>query len=116
VVLEDGHFTAEEILVDEPDLFRYIVWGYTNYARPMIDHAIGEFRYSDDRGKTHFTWTFSFQPRSVFARPLLSQFVSGTWAELMRNTLEVMRRGGEQQARVDAQRKRTLGASLRDSS
>lgn len=32
IVLDNGHFTAEEILVDEPDLFRYIVFGYTNYA------------------------------------------------------------------------------------
>jgi hypothetical protein len=42
VVLDDGHFTVEEILVDDPDVFRYIVWGYTNYARLMIDHALGE--------------------------------------------------------------------------
>jgi hypothetical protein len=43
VVLDDGHFTAEEVLVDRPEVFRYIVWGYTNYARLMIEHAIGEF-------------------------------------------------------------------------
>jgi hypothetical protein len=27
VVLDDGHYTVEEILVDEPEVFRYIVWG-----------------------------------------------------------------------------------------
>lgn len=57
IVLDDGHFTAEEILVDEPDLFRYIVFGYTNYAGLMIDHAVGEFHYDDDSGKTRLTWT-----------------------------------------------------------
>lgn len=26
VVLDDGHFTAEEVLVDTPEVFRYLVW------------------------------------------------------------------------------------------
>ena len=98
VVLDDGHFTVEEVLVDEPDVFRYIVWGYTNYARLMIDHAIGEFNFEEEGGKTHLTWTYSFHPRSAIVRPFLSNFVSGTWADLMRNTLEAMRDGGERQA------------------
>lgn len=102
VVLEDGHFTAEEILVDESDRFRYIVWGYTNYAGLMIDHAIGEFQYDEDGGKTALTWTYSFQPRSALARPVLSRFVSGTWADLMRNTLEAMRAGGERYPQAGA--------------
>jgi len=97
VVLDDGHFTAEEILVDEPKVFRYIVWGYTNYARLMIDHAVGEFDFEDDGGRTRLTWTYSFRPRSVIVRPFLSNFVSGTWADLMRNTLRAMRDGGERQ-------------------
>jgi hypothetical protein len=104
VVLDDGHFTAEEVLVDEPEAFRYIVWGYTNYARLIIDHAIGEFNYEDEGGNTRLTWTYSFQPRSATVRPFLSNFVSGTWAELMRNTLEAMRDGGERQA-ASARRK-----------
>jgi hypothetical protein len=104
VVLEDGHFTAEEVLVDQPDVFRYMVWGYTNYARLMIDHAIGEFTYEDEGGKTRLTWTYSFQPRSVIVRPFLSRFVNGTWAELMRNTLDAMRAGGERLAGVGGAR------------
>src|SRR5918997_821259 len=98
IVLDDGHVSVEEVLVDEPEVFRYIVWGYTNYARLMIDHAIGEFTYEDEGGKTRLSWTYSFQPTSAIARPFLSNFVSGTWAELMRNTLEAMRDGGERQA------------------
>jgi hypothetical protein len=104
VVLEDGHFTAEEILVDQPDVFRYMVWGYTNYARLMVAHAIGEFIYEDEGGKTRLTWTYSFRPRSAIVRPFLANFVNGTWAQLMRNTLAAMRDGGERQARVGGDR------------
>jgi Polyketide cyclase / dehydrase and lipid transport len=100
VVLDDGHFTAEEVLVDEPELFRYIVWGYTNYARLMIDHAIGQFTYHDEGGNTRLAWTYSFQPQSAVVRPFLSNFVSGTWAELMQNTLAAMRDGAERETRV----------------
>jgi hypothetical protein len=101
VALDNGHFTAEEILVDEPDVFRYMVWGYTNYAGLMIDHAIGEFDYEDEGGRTRLTWTYSFLPRSALARPFVSRFVSGTWTELMRNTLEAMREGGERHSRAN---------------
>jgi hypothetical protein len=48
VVLDDGHYTAEEILVDQPDRFGYMVSGYTGYRGLMIDHAIGDFRYADE--------------------------------------------------------------------
>jgi hypothetical protein len=99
VVLDDGHFAAEEVLLDQPEVFRYLVWGYTNYARLMIDHAVGEFTYQDEGGKTRLTWTYSFRPRSAMVRPFLSRFVSGTWADLMRRTLQVMREGGERHAR-----------------
>jgi hypothetical protein len=103
VVLDDGHFAAEEILVDEADRFRYIVWGYTNYGRLMIDHAIGEFHYDEEEGaKTAVTWTYSFLPRSALARPALSWFVRSIWAELMRNTLQAMRAGGERHAQAAA--------------
>lgn len=101
VVLDDGHFTVEEVLVDEPEMFRYVVWGYTNYARLMIDHAVGQFTYEDEGGDTRLTWTYSFQPRSPMVRPFLSNFVSGTWAELMRNTLVAMRDGAERETLAD---------------
>jgi Polyketide cyclase / dehydrase and lipid transport len=104
VVLEDGHFSAEEVLVDTPEVFRYIVWGYTNYARLMIEHAIGEFHFHDEEGKTRLTWTYSFRPRSALVRPFLSRFVNGTWADLMRKTLQAMREGGERQALENADR------------
>jgi Polyketide cyclase / dehydrase and lipid transport len=104
VVLDDGHFTAEEVLVDQPEVFRYMVWGYTNYARLMIDHAIGEFDFQDEGGRTRLTWTYSFRPRSVIVRPFLSRFVNSTWADLMRKTLRAMREGGERQALVNADR------------
>lgn len=104
VVLDDGHFTAEEILVDQPKVFRYLVWGYTNYARLMIEHAIGEFNYEGEGGGTRLTWTYSFRPWSAMVRPFLSSFVRGTWADLMRKTLRAMREGGERQALVNADR------------
>nr|WP_232821683.1 hypothetical protein [Desertihabitans aurantiacus] len=30
VEFADGHFLAEEVLVDDPGTFRYVVWGFTN--------------------------------------------------------------------------------------
>lgn len=97
IVLSDGHFTAEEILADQPTEFRYIVWGYTNFVGLLVDHAIGEFRFESLGDQTRVSWTYSFQPRSVVARPFLSRFVNTTWAGLMRDTLAAMRKGSERQ-------------------
>lgn len=96
VVLEDGHYSAEEILVNEPPrLFRYQVWGYTNFGRLMIDSAIGEFTFEDVDGMTEVTWTYSFYPTVGMVRPVLSSFVDGTWSEFMRNTLATMKAAAE---------------------
>jgi hypothetical protein len=100
-----GHFAAEEVLVDEPRVFRYIVWGYTNYAGLLIDHAIGEFSFEDEGATTRLAWSYSFQPRSATVRPSLAKFVRGPWADLMRATLQVMREGGERQAPANPDRR-----------
>ena len=107
MVLDDGHYTAEEILVDQPDRFGYMVSGYTGYRGLMIDHAIGDFRYADEGGKTRLEWTYSFRPRFALVRPFLSNFVNGTWADLMRRTLTAMREGGERDAAKPVRRARS---------
>jgi hypothetical protein len=106
VVLDDGHFAAEEVLVDNPEVFRYIVWGYTNYAGLMIDHAIGEFHFEAEGDRTRLTWSYSFQPRSAIVRSLLAKFVGGPWADLMRTTLQAMQERGERHAPANPDRHR----------
>ena len=99
VVLEDGHYVAEEILAnDTPRRFRYQVWGYTNVARLMIAYAIGEFILIEEDGKTRVAWTYSFQPTTGIARPLLTRFVGGAWADYMRAVLLTMRTAAERHA------------------
>jgi len=79
VVLEDGHYTAEEVLINEEGLFSYQVWDYTNFARFAVDYAVGEFRLKAiGDNVTHVTWTYSFYPQSGLIEPLLSNFVHNT--------------------------------------
>jgi len=100
VELSDGHYAVEEVIAKEdPVLFRYQVWGYTNFARFATDHAIGEFRFAEAEGKTQVTWTYSFHARSRVASGFLANFVRNDWAAYMRQYLEYAKRASEADAR-----------------
>ncbi len=93
VVLENGHYVAEEVLVDTPKVFRYMVWGFTSFQRLAINHAIGEFVYKEMGDRTQLTWTYSFKPTSVIFRPIIARFVKDTWKPYMQDILKAMKEG-----------------------
>jgi hypothetical protein len=96
VVLSDGHYAAEEIIVnDPPHVFRYQVWDYTNYVRFAVDYAIGEFRTEEIEGQTHITWTYSFHRNSLLSDVFLPNFVDNDWAAYMCTVLQTMKRESE---------------------
>jgi hypothetical protein len=97
--LEGGHYIAEEVLIREPRVFRYQIWGFTNYARLVTDYAIGEFNVEETPdGKTRVTWTYSFHKNSFLSDLFLPNFVKQNWAELMRNSMQGTKRAVEQSA------------------
>ncbi|WP_114855673.1 SRPBCC family protein [Brachybacterium sp. YJGR34] len=87
----DGHCLAEEVLVDEPDRFRYIVWGFTNPLRCAVRHAVAEFRYEAHEGGTLVRWTYSLLPTSALMAPVVSRIVDRTMSPMMIATLDGMR-------------------------
>jgi hypothetical protein len=95
-----GHYAAEEVLVnDEPRVFRYQTWGFTNYARLVTDYLVGEFNVeATPDGKTRVTWTYSFHKNSLLSALLLPNFVKRTITELMGNTVQGMKQALEQNA------------------
>lgn len=100
VVLSDGHYLAEEVVANEPQkLFRYQVWGFTNFAKLAIDYGVGEFRTADNNGKTDLTWTYSYHSNSPLTRPLLERFMKNTWAPYMKTVIQVIKQGAERDGR-----------------
>lgn len=95
VQFADGHYLAEEVLVDTPERFRYMIWGFTSYQRLAVRHAVAEFTYVERDAGTQLSWTYSFLPSTGIIRPLVSSFVERTIAPMMRGTLEGMRTGSE---------------------
>jgi hypothetical protein len=100
VVLEDGHYTAEEVIANEqPELFRYQVWNYTNFARFAVDYAIGEFRLEDLGDQTRVIWTYSYHKNSILSDLFLPSFVHNDWGAYMRTVLQTMKRESENASR-----------------
>lgn len=96
VTFADGHHLAEEVLADNPESFRYVIWGFTGYQRFAVRYAVAEFTYAERAGGTQLSWTYSFMPTTGLVRPFVSDFVNTTIAAMMRGTLEGMRAGAEQ--------------------
>jgi Polyketide cyclase / dehydrase and lipid transport len=100
VFLTDGNTTTEEVLVNQrPALFRYEVWGFTNWARFLIDYAVGEFQFHEVPGGTQVQWTYSFHKRSWLMTPMVSWVVQNDFAEFMRSALQTMQEAAEQDCR-----------------
>jgi hypothetical protein len=80
VVLEDGSTAREEVLEwVRPERFRYRVDTFTSPLARLVDHALGDFRFS----ASGFEWTYAFQPRNAAAGLLLRPFVRTAWARYM---------------------------------
>lgn len=96
VQFADGHYLAEEVVEDSQDVFRYVIWGFTDpRQRHSIDHAVAAFHYADHGDHTLVTWTYSFQPLVPVLRPLVQSFVDQTMPTLMTQTLTVLKDGAE---------------------
>jgi hypothetical protein len=81
VRLTDGAETTEQVVVNNPDIFRYQVWNYTTAAAKPVAYALGEFRFAPlDGGRTELAW--------ALGRALMQMaFLDSAYAELMRTAL-----------------------------
>ncbi len=95
VAFADGNFLAEEILVDTPDTFTYLIWGFTGPQRLVVAHGTAQFNYADEAGRTRLTWVYSMMPRSALTRPIVRRVVAGPLAALMAATVAGMKAGAE---------------------
>lgn len=102
VAFEDGHFLAEQVLVDTPETFRYMIWGFTSpQQRFGVRYAVAEFTYAPEGAGTRLSWTYSLMPTLPILRPLVQAFVDDTMTPMMRATLAGMRDGAEATAAAD---------------
>ncbi len=99
VEFADGHFLAEEVLIDSPDRFRYMIWGFTSPQRLVVRHGVAQFSYTPENGGTRLTWQYTFLPTLGILRPAVRSFLESTMSPMMRATLAAMREGAEGRSR-----------------
>jgi len=91
----DGNYLAEEVLDDSPELFRYLIWGFTSQQRLAVQLGLAEFRFIDKAGGTQLEWTYSFLPTLSILRPFVRRFLKTVMTPMMVATLQAMRDGVE---------------------
>lgn len=95
VHFSDGHYLAEEVLVDTAEAFRYMIWGFTGPQRLTVDHGVAEFRFHRVDGGTRIEWVYSFLPRTRVLQPVVQRFLDRVMTPMMTATLDAMRTGIE---------------------
>ncbi len=76
--LADGHYVVERVLENEPDLFRYQVFVFTNATGRGVEQIVGEQRFVPVDGGTKFEWSYNVLPTNFITR----QIVGGSMAEI----------------------------------
>ena len=76
--LADGHYVVERVLENEPELFRYQVYVFTNAAGRGIEQIVGEQRFISVEGGTRIEWSYNVKPRNFVTRI----FVRGSMDEI----------------------------------
>ena len=90
----DGSCLAEEVLVDSPTVFRYLVWGFTApRQRFAIRQGLAEFRFEPRDGGTRLEWTYAFLPTFPLLRPAVRRFLRTVMTPMMTATLTGIRDG-----------------------
>ena len=95
VEFADGNYLAEQVLIDSPERFRYMIWGFTSPQRFAVQHGVAEFGYAAENGGTRVTWEYTFLPTAEILRPAVESFLTSTMSPMMRATLAAMRDGVE---------------------
>jgi hypothetical protein len=83
------------VLIDSPERFRYMIWGFTSRQRFAVRHGIAEFGYAAENRGTRVTWEYTFLPTAEILRPVVESFLASTMSRMMRATLTAMRDGVE---------------------
>ncbi|CAM3297437.1 SRPBCC family protein [Occultella aeris] len=91
VRFEDAHYLAEEVLVDDHDVFRYQIWGFTSMQRFAVRHGVAEFRYQVEGDGTRLSWTYSLLPTTPILSGALRAFLDSTMTPMMQATLAGLR-------------------------
>ena len=74
--LSDGHYVIERVLENEPELFSYQAWVFTNEAGRGVNHILGEQRFiALGPDETKFEWTYNIKPKSVVTAPFVRRQV-----------------------------------------
>ena len=74
--LTDGHYVIERVLEDEPELFRYQVWVFTNAAGRGVDQIIGEQRFvALGPDETRYEWDYNIKPKNTVTRVFVRRLV-----------------------------------------
>ncbi|MBZ2197979.1 SRPBCC family protein [Occultella gossypii] len=91
VRFEDAQYLAEEVLVDDADVFRYQIWGFTSMQRFDLRHGVAEFRYQAEGDGTRLSWTYSLLPTAPILSGALRAFLDSTMTPMMQTTLAGLR-------------------------
>ncbi|MEM8824860.1 MAG: hypothetical protein AAGF30_14735 [Pseudomonadota bacterium] len=72
--LADGHYVVERVLENQPDLFRYQIFLFTNSTGRGVEQIVGEQRFLQQAdGSTIIEWDYNIKPANALTRLFVRQ-------------------------------------------
>ena len=89
-MMSDGSSVNEELTAFAlNDHYAYRVSDFTGPFAKLVDHAIGEWRFTEEApGKTRIDWTYKFFPKGALAAPIVTLIVKALWPGYLNAALE----------------------------
>lgn len=89
VFFDGGDSAIEELMTYNPYAnYSYSITGFSNFLKLLSNAAFGQLWFDTIDDQTRITWDYSFSYRNIFARAILSIFLSLVYKKFMKNALQ----------------------------
>lgn len=88
VYFQNGDSLLEQLTWFDPvTYYSYSVTEITAGIRHLTSIGYGQWWFQQINGKTHIKWVYSFLPKNIFARAVLSMFLTMFYTKFMNHSL-----------------------------
>ena len=92
VYFDNGDTIVETLASYTPPVYySYSVTQFSDFLRHLTNIAYGQWWFQDVGGKTHVTWVYTFVPKNIFSKIILSIFAGLFYKKFMTQCLQLVK-------------------------
>lgn len=89
---DSGDTLREELLTFKPsEYFDYSISEFSNFAKHLSEIAYGQFWFTTRGNQTAVRWTYTFKPKNMLTKAVLSLFMDVYFKKYMQQCLQIVK-------------------------